>query len=151
MLLYGGDFAADVDAFMDVVGIDEATLVGHSGGTFIASRIALSYPRRVTRLVLVGSAIMGANNEAVLGLGEEVRTLNDAVPPEFVGEFQTSTIYRPVTEEVLTTEVSESLKLPEHVWRDYMEGLILAPDHEAGLGELEVPTLIVAGEQDALF
>ena len=145
------DFAADIDAFMDAVGIDEATLVGHSGGTFVAARVALSYPRRVTRLVLMGSAIIGANNEAVLELAEAVRTLEDPVPPEFVREFQSSTIYHPVPEAFLETVVSESLKLPARVWRDYMEELILTPDHEAQLGELNVPTLVVAGEQDAFF
>src|SRR5919112_1964131 len=49
------DFAADVDAFMDAVSIEEATLVGMSGGSFIAQRAALSYPRRVGRLVLIGT------------------------------------------------------------------------------------------------
>src|SRR5918998_271146 len=53
------DFAADVDAFMDAIGIEKATLVGHSGGTLIAPRVALSYPQRVSRLVLIGAAIMG--------------------------------------------------------------------------------------------
>src|SRR5919107_2211171 len=47
------DFAADVDAFMDAVGIEEATLVGMSGGSFIAQRVALDYPHRVSRLVLI--------------------------------------------------------------------------------------------------
>ena len=36
------DYAADVDAFMDAVGVEEATLVGHSGGTLIVPRVALS-------------------------------------------------------------------------------------------------------------
>ena len=49
------DFAADVDAFMAAVGIQEATLVGHSGSSFIAQRVALSYPHRVSRLALIGS------------------------------------------------------------------------------------------------
>ena len=31
-----GDFAADVNAFMESVGVEEATLVGMSGGSFIA-------------------------------------------------------------------------------------------------------------------
>jgi pimeloyl-ACP methyl ester carboxylesterase len=145
------DFAADVDAFIDAIGIEEATLVGHSGGTLIAPRVALSYPQRVSRLVLIGSAIMGANNEVMLGLGEEVRALEDPVPPEFAREFQESTIHHPVPEEFLSTAVSESLKLPARVWRDYMEGGILRPDHTARLGEINAPTLIVWGEQDAFF
>ena len=145
------DFAADVDAFMDAVGIERATVVGHSGGTLIAPRVALSYPSRVSRLVLIGSAIMGHNNEAMVGLGEEVRALEDPVPPEFAREFQESTIYHPVPEEFLAKAVSESLKMPARVWRDYMEGVILTPDHAARLGEIDVPTLILWGEQDAMF
>jgi non-heme chloroperoxidase len=140
------DFAADVDAFMDAVGIEEATLVGHSGGTLIAPRVALSYPQRVSRLVLIGAAIMGANNETMLGLGEEVRTLADPVPPEFAREFQVSTIHHPVPGEFLSAAVSESLKLPTRVWRDYMEGVFVTPDHTARLGEINAPTLIVWGE-----
>lgn len=32
-----------------------------------------------------------------------------------------------------------------------MEGVILTPDHAARLGEINAPTLIVWGEQDAFF
>jgi non-heme chloroperoxidase len=144
------DFAADVDAFMDAVGITEATLVAHSTGAVTAQRMTLSYPRRVSRLVMISAQSV---NEAVLGLREEVHKLNDPVPPKFVQEFQESTIYVPVPREFLTTVISESLKLPARVWRDVMEGTALSvgPDHEAQLREINVPTLIMCGEQDALF
>src|SRR3712207_386086 len=72
------DFAADVDAFMDALGIQEATLVGGSGGGFIAQRVALDYPHRVSRLVLIGSGAALVNNEAVLGLGEEMLEIGRA-------------------------------------------------------------------------
>jgi pimeloyl-ACP methyl ester carboxylesterase len=145
------DFAADVDAFMEAVGIERATNVGHSGGTLIAPRVAVRYPHRVSRLVLIGSAIMGANNEAMVGLGEEVRALEDPIPPEFAREFQESTIHHPIPEEFLSTAVSESLKLPARVWRDYWEGVILAGGHAAQLGEIDAPALVVWGDQDAFF
>ena len=149
------DFAADVDAFMDAVGIEEATLVGHSGGAIIAPRVALNYPRRVSRLVLIGpatiAATVGANNEAMLGLAEEVRALEDPVPPEFAREFQESTIHRPVSEQFLSPAISESLKLPARVWRDYMEGVVLGGGHAAQLREVHAPTLLLWGEQDAFF
>jgi non-heme chloroperoxidase len=99
------DFAADVDAFMEAVGIAEATLVGHSTGALFAQRVALSYPRRVSRLVLIGAQTPA--NEVILGLRDEVRALKDPVPPEFVREFQESTIYHPVPGEFLDTVVSE--------------------------------------------
>jgi non-heme chloroperoxidase len=145
------DYAADVDAFMDALGIEEATVVGHSGGSFIAQRVALDYPHRVSRFVLIGSATTLLNNEGLRELGKEMLALEDPVPPEFVREFQESTIYYPVPEEFFETVVSESLKLPARVWRDYWEGVVLTTDLAARLDEIDVPTLILGGEQDALF
>jgi non-heme chloroperoxidase len=145
------EFAADVDAFMDAVGLEEATVVGASTGALFAERVALNYPHRVSRLVLVGPQTPA--NVAVLGLREEVRALEDPVPPEFVREFQESTIYQPVPQGFLDTAVSESLKLPAWVWRDYMEQAVLSIDQDyvLPLREIEVPTLILWGEQDPLF
>jgi non-heme chloroperoxidase len=148
------DFAADVDAFMDAVGIEEATLVGASTGALFAQRVVLSYPHRVSRLVLVGAQTPANEaNEAVVGLQEEVQALEDPVPPEFVRAFQESTIHQPVPQEFLDRVVSESLKLPARVWRDYLEGAVLSIDHDyvLALGEMDVPTLILWGEQDPLF
>jgi non-heme chloroperoxidase len=145
------DFAADVDAFMDAVGLEEATLVGASTGALFAQRVALDYPHRLSRLVLIGAQTPA--NGAVAGLREEVEVLKDPVPPEFVREFQESTVYRPVPQEFLDTVVSESLKLPARVWRDYMEQAVLSIDHDyvLPLREIDVPTLIMWGEQDPLF
>ena len=145
------DFAADVDAFMEAVGIEEATLVGASTGALFAQRVALSYPPRVSRLVLVGAQTPAIEaNEAVLGLQEEVRALEDPVPPEFVRAFQEGTIHQPVPQEFLDTVVLESLKLPAHVWRDYLEQAALSIDHDyvVELREIKVPTLILWGEHD---
>jgi non-heme chloroperoxidase len=145
------DFAADVDAFMDALGLEEATVVGASTGALFAQRAALTNPRRVSRLVLVGAQTPA--NEAVMGLVEEVRALEDPVPSEFVGAFQESTIHQPVPQEFLDTVVSESLKLPARVWRDYLEQAVLSIDRDyvLELREIDVPTLILWGEQDPLF
>jgi non-heme chloroperoxidase len=82
-----------------------------------------------------------------------MRALEDPVPPGFVREFQESTIYQPVPQEFLDTVVSESLKLPARVWRDYMEGAVLSIDHDyvLELRKIEAPTLMLWGEQDPLF
>ena len=145
------DYAADVDAFMKAVGIEKATLVGDSSGGLIAQRVALDYPRRVSRLVLVGSPTTLVNNEAVRGFGKEMLALEDPISPEFVREFVLGTIHHPVPEEFLERVVSESLKVPARVWRDYYEGVVLTVDDTARLHEIDVPTLILWGEQDNLL
>src|ERR687894_1452530 len=148
------DFAADVNAVVEALGIEEATLVGASTGALFAQRVALSYPHRVGRLVLVGAQTpVNEANEVVLGLQEEVRALEDPVPPEFVRAFQEGTIHQPVPQEFLDTVVSESLKLPARVWRDYLEGAVLSIDRDyvLELREIDVSTLILWGERDPLF
>ena len=145
------DFAADVDAFMEKVGIEEATVVGVSTGALFAQRAALSYPRRLSRLVLIGAQTPA--NEDVVGLVGEVRALEDSVPAEFVRGFQESTVQQPVPQEFLDTVVSESLKLPARVWRDYLEQAVLSIDRNyvLELREIDVSTLILWGERDPLF
>ncbi len=147
-----GDFAADVEAFMEAVGIEQATLVGDSSGGLIAQRVALDYPHRVSRLVLIGSPTTLVNNEAVRELGKQMLAgLEDPIPPEFVREFVLGTVHDPLPEEFLAGAVSQSLKVPARVWRGYYEGLLLAVDDTSRLGEIEAPTLILWGEQDALL
>jgi pimeloyl-ACP methyl ester carboxylesterase len=59
----------------------------------------------------------------------------------------TSMMYHPGPDEFLATVVSESLKVPARVWRDYWEGVVLAPDHAARFGEIDAPTLILWGSR----
>ncbi len=143
------DFAADVVAFMDAVGIDEATIVGHSFGSFIARRVAETHPERVTRLVLIGSAVTPVN-PVTLEVQQTVRELPDPVPTEFAREFQASTIYHPVPEAFFEGTVAESIKLPARLWREVWDGM-LAFEDAAQLRRITAPTLILWGEQDALF
>ena len=92
------------------------------------------------------------NNEAVIELGVEMlAALEDPISPEFVREFVLGTIHHPVPEEFLEGAVSESLKVPARVWRDYYEGVVLTVDDTTRLGEIGVPTLILWGEDDTLL
>jgi non-heme chloroperoxidase len=145
------DYASDVDAFMEAVGIEEATLVGDSSGGLIAQRVALDYPHRVSRLVLIGSPTTLVDNKAVMGWWEYLRTLEDPVPPQFVRELLQSIVHDSVPQDFLERAVSESLKVPARVWRDYWEGVVLTTDDTARYGEIVAPTLILWGEQDALL
>jgi pimeloyl-ACP methyl ester carboxylesterase len=119
-------FAEDAIALLDALGITSATVTGHSMGSFVAQVIALSAPKRVRRLVLIGSAAT-ADNEVVRSLVPLVQSLTDPVDPAFVREFQMSTIYRPVPEAFLERAIAESLKLPARVWKAVLAGLLDLP------------------------
>ena len=142
------DFAADVDAFMQVVGIERATVMGHSMGSLVARRVAEQYPHRVSRLVLIGAIL--TLDEGIDELREAVRALRDPVPTEFVREFQQSTIHVPVPTSFFEGVVAESLRLPARVWHEVLDGLCAADDR-AFLGRIAAPTLLLWGEQDAYF
>jgi pimeloyl-ACP methyl ester carboxylesterase len=144
------DLAADVIAFMDAKGIVRASVIGHSMGSIVAQQVALAAPRRVSRLVLVGSATTIRNASGVSDLKLAVDSLPDPVPESFVREFQRSTIHVPVPEEFMNGVVSESLKLPARVWRELMAGM-LATDPPLALGRAGIPTLIIWGDRDTFM
>ena len=145
------DFAADLAAFMDALGLGSAVIVGHSMGSSIAQRFALDHPGRTLGLVLAGSFFAGwRGSPAVVELYESaVSTLTDPIDPGFVREFQESTLARPVPPAYLDAVVRESLKVPARVWRATFEGF-LEDDFSAQLGRIEAPTLVVWGDRDAI-
>jgi pimeloyl-ACP methyl ester carboxylesterase len=55
------DFVSLVDQFMDRLGISCAPLVGHSMGGTVSLSVAIRYPQRVSKVVVVGSPIVGSS------------------------------------------------------------------------------------------
>jgi pimeloyl-ACP methyl ester carboxylesterase len=134
---------------MDAKGLRQATVVGHSMGSFIAQQVALAAPERVSRLVLVGSA-PSARNDVIRDLLRAVETLPDPVPAAFVRDFQVSTVFRPLPDGFMDRAVAESLKLPAHVWRSSVEGMLVT-EPAAALSRSRIPTLLISGDRDAVF
>jgi pimeloyl-ACP methyl ester carboxylesterase len=55
------DFVSLVDQFMDRLGIESAPLVGHSMGGTVSLSVAIQFPQRVSKVVVVGSPIVGSS------------------------------------------------------------------------------------------
>jgi len=143
------DLAGDLEGFLDAVGIERAVIVGHSMGSQVAARFAITRPERVLGLALVGGfATLGGN--AVVGeLRQAVAALSDPVDPDFVREFQASTLARPCSDTFLDMIVEESRKVPARVWREALDGQI-GEDVSPDLGRIGVPTLIAWGDRDSI-
>jgi pimeloyl-ACP methyl ester carboxylesterase len=144
------DFANDAAGFLDAVGVERATVVGHSMGGLVALRFALDHPDRLARLVLAGTS-PAAGNPGVRALHDEVQRLPDPVPDEFIRAFQLSTLSRPLEPAFLERVVAESRKLPARVWQGAFTSIVAA-DVARDLHRLpRVPTLIVWGDRDDIF
>lgn len=55
------DFVDLVNQFMEQLGIVHAPLVGHSMGGTVSLSVAIKYPERVSKVVVVGSPIVGSS------------------------------------------------------------------------------------------
>ena len=143
------DFAADAVALLDALRVPRATVVGHSMGSFVAQRLAVDAPGRVSRLVLVGSGAT-ARTAPVLDFNQTVGKLTDPIGRAFVRDFQYGAIAMPVPGAFMERVVSESEKLPARIWRDALGGLV-APEAAIPLERIATDTLIVWGDKDALF
>jgi pimeloyl-ACP methyl ester carboxylesterase len=134
---------------MDLLGIDQAIIVGHSMSGSIAQRFALDFPARTLGVVLIGARSSWHRNPDVLALGEYVAaTQSDRVDEGFVREFQLSTLAQPVPAAYLETVIAESLKMPTHVWRAVFTECLLRADHTAELGNIDAPVLLLCGGRD---
>jgi non-heme chloroperoxidase len=144
-------FAEDMIAFMNKLGIDHASVVGHSLGSMVAHQLASVYPERVDALALIGTAPTLVDNPVITYLWDEIiglDTFQDPIDPEFILEWQTGP--NPVDEEFFEIVLSETAKVPARVWKAAFRGM-LTDDHRAFLGDVSSPTLIIWGDTDPLM
>jgi len=142
------DFADDIGAFMDAVGLHAAVLAGASSGGYVAQRFAVDDPGRTLGLALLGSP------RSLRGLrppfAEVVATIDDPIDAAFVRELNHGMLGREVPETIMEVLCEENLKVPARVWRDAFDGL-LAAEAPLDTGPISAPTLIVWGARDSLL
>jgi pimeloyl-ACP methyl ester carboxylesterase len=153
-----------VDALLDRLGVGPAVLVGNSMGGFIGAELAIQFPERVERLVLVNAAgltVEYQRHDRILGLlryGSRLLTVWGG----FVGARSAAIASRPRTRWLIMNIVvhrpdllpaplvSEQIRgagKPGFV--DALDALTDYPIRER-LGEIGCPTLIVWGTEDRL-
>src|SRR3954449_222671 len=153
-----------VDTLLDRLGVGPAVLVGNSMGGFIAAEVAIQYPERVERLVLVSAAgltIEYQRDERILGLLRFGRRMLMAWGG-FIGARSEAVARRPRARALLLRlVVTHPDRLPapliaEQV-RDadnpgFVDALDALTDYPipSGLAEIGCPTLVVWGAEDRL-
>jgi pimeloyl-ACP methyl ester carboxylesterase len=145
--------ADDVVRLADRLEIERFVVGGHSMGGYVALRLASRHPGRLAGFVLISSRA-GADSpegrvrrEAAverIGRGEAAAFLDEFVP-NLVGPSTRQRAPRLLAElRALAGEV------PDHVLAGCLAGMRDRPDSSAVLARLDVPALVIAGQEDGL-
>ena len=143
------DFARDVVEFLNVLEIDRAVLVGHSGSCLVARRVSLDHPARIAGLILEASPTNLCTDAALEFVSSVVAGLADPIDPDFARSFVENTSSENVAPEVVDMLVADILKVPARVWHAMFSGL-LDYDDTSELTRVAAPTLLIWGDDDAL-
>jgi pimeloyl-ACP methyl ester carboxylesterase len=115
-----------------------------SSASFTVQRFAVDHPDRTLVIVLSGapwSLRSLRDRPGASGLVQAVSNLRDPVDPDFVRQFVSSTVFRPLPAAFLGEMVGESCKLPAHVWKATFDALLEAVP-AAETATIRVPTLV---------
>jgi len=121
-----------IRSWMDAVGLERASLVGHSMGGTVVLRTAARHPAVVERLLLVAPAGLPPGRSRLRHVGPLLRSSTRHVRTRFA-----------------TTLAADALRAgPLTLWR--AGSMLLAEDVRDDLARVTAPTLIVWGDQDTL-
>lgn len=148
--------AERVIALLDALGIGAACIVGHGIGGGVAQSLAVHWPRRVTRLALVGSIAFGRWPWRDVRLARATLPITRHLPPAWLLSMVRSELGRGYSDPArasysidkytrpFTTDEGRA-SLVRHIRAlDERETAALAPQ----LGEITVPTAVVWGADD---
>lgn len=147
--------------FMNRLGIGKATVVGSSYGGAVASTLALDYPERVEKLVLVDAVCNDdAKRHPILrlanlpGMGEIISAfLSDS--PRFI-RYRLQNTMTPANHHLIDDERIQTIRRPLHAKDAHRSVLMTARNWNACRIEQDAqfisqPTLLVWGENDTII
>lgn len=141
-------FAADVAALLDELGLQRVVLAGHSMGGYAALAFAHAYPQRLAGLALVASQPAadpperreGRYATAAQVAADGVELVAETMAPRLTAH---ADLVEPLRKLILTARPAGVIGA--------LHGMAERPDQSEFLASLDLPTLVIAGEHDALI
>ena len=140
-------YVSMVDQFMEIMGIQDAPVIGHSMGGTVSLCLTLDHPERVRKVAIVGSPVVGSSLNLMLKMGSIGWIANTL--------FRIPAMLRLVVWLVLA---GDSKKVQKMIFRDVSRtnaesffrsiGDLWHTDLRSRIGEISVPTLGIFGEHD---
>lgn len=146
------DMAGDVIALADELGVRGFDLAGHSMGSLIAQRLAVSHPGRVITVALLGSTALpplGPGDELEAGILGVRAPLDPAIDP-FLADWVKQVEIVPPRPAFSARVREEILAVPAGVWHRLGSTFRAAPVG-AELASIRTPVLTLSGSADPLF
>ncbi len=142
------EYADDVVALLDTLGIERAVIGGISLGGYVAMALALRHPKRVQGLVLANTRAIGdtpAQQSARNALADNIAKLG---PQAVVDAFGDKPL-RPDCDSAVKEEIRAMyLRQPAKGLISGVLGMRDRPDRTPSLASIKVPTLVVTGTAD---
>jgi pimeloyl-ACP methyl ester carboxylesterase len=136
-----GDYARFVDALMATLGVESAPVVGHSFGGRIAIHLAVDFPHRATKLVLVDSA--GIRRKRAARYYRRVALAKVGRAAARVGRARGARLQARIREHTASRDYLEAGELRETFVK------VVSEDLHPLLPRIAVPTLLVWGSEDS--
>lgn len=147
-------YADDLAALLDALGIREpVTFCGLSMGGYIAWQFVQRHRQRVSKLVLCDTRAVADTDEAAEGRKKNAdKVLHEG--PAFLADSMLPKLFAPSSHAYLANTVEQTknviLQTPREGIAAALLGMAQRPDVTSLLPSLDLPALVVCGEQDAI-
>ncbi len=162
------NLTADADALRQALGFTQWAILGHSFGGYVALEYALRYPQKLSHLILVDTgadyhwaSVKAPEELARRGFSPEIvdiarRHLNGQFEPNemFGNLMKLGNAYDPYTglaqlPHMLVSGIKSKLGPEAAIFAE--QGFLQTWSVMDRLGEIQVPTLVMAGRQDFIY
>lgn len=147
-------FSWDIACFMDAMGLEKASVMGHSMGSFNTQAFAMDYPERVDKIILESTNMVGTNSEDPNGAYSEYdpdsplnagKSESEIVTWDFIEWWYYNTI--PVPEVFHQMVMADCYHYPLETWQVQFPASYQARI----LANNDIDVLVLYGGSDFLF